>query len=403
MQRRRFLNSAVALGAAPPLFVARTAAAAPPGPDQRVLVVLELAGGNDGLNTVVPYARDEYRKGRPGLRIGADDALKLVDGMGLHPRMTGMKKLWDDGLLSIVQGVGYPNPNRSHFRSMDIWHTGIADREDTGAGWLGRALDANAKRFEGATPAVALGADRLPLALLARTVAVPSLRNVEQYQLGLGEATRAGARRQAMAALLDGPAADDDLAFVRRTARVAYDTAERLQGVTKSYQPVAPYPDTHVAKMLKTVAQMIAADFGARVYYVSMGGFDTHSQQQAVHATLLGEVSDAVAAFAADLKGHKVADRTALVAFSEFGRRLQENGSLGTDHGAAGPVFFLRPQGASGKGGLIGKLPSLTDLDDGDLKHHTDFRQVYAALLDNWLGLDSVPVLGRKYAPVPLV
>ena len=403
MQRRRFLHTAVALGAALPLFVARTAAAAAPGTDQRVLVVVELAGGNDGLNTVVPYDRDEYRRARPGIGIKGDEVLKLTGGMGLHPRMTGMKKLWDAGALSIVQGVGYPNPNRSHFRSMDIWQSAVSDREDLSTGWLGRSLDANARRFEGATPAVALGADKLPLALQARTVAVPSLRNVEQYHLGLGEATRAGARRQAMAALLAGPAADDDLSFVRRTARVAYDTAERLHGVTKDYQPTTPYPDSHLGSMLKTVAQMIVADFGPRIYYVSTGGFDTHSQQAAAHAVLLGEVSAAFAAFHADLAGHRVGERAALVAFSEFGRRVQENGSLGTDHGAAGPVFFLRPQGAKGQAGLVGKLPSLSDLDDGDLKHHTDFRQVYATLLDRWLGLDSAAVLGRKYEHLPLV
>lgn len=402
MNRRHFLQRTaglVALGAAPPAFLTRAVAADKASPDQRILVIVQLAGGNDGVNTVVPYADDAYHAARPSLAIGKGTVLKVNDHIGLHPQLAGLKELYDEGAMSIIQGVGYPHPNRSHFRSMDIWNTAQPESEITGDGWLGRALDSSAARFAGKVPALALGTENLPLALVAPRTNVPSIRSLEDYQLRFGEGGTAADHqlRQALARkLADGGKADNatDLNFIRQTLGTAIDSAQRLKEVAASYQPAAPYPQTQLASSLKTVAQLIAGDLGTRIFFVSLGGFDTHSRQAGAHNALLAELSGAVSAFFKDLRGHKLADRVLLATYSEFGRRLKENGSLGTDHGAASQMFVVT---GAAKGGVVGEHPSLTDLDDGDLKHHTDFRSVYATLLDRWLGIPSEPVLGGKF------
>ncbi len=399
MHRRHFLRQSaglVALGASAPAFLSRAIAADKSDPDQRILVIVQLAGGNDGVNTVVPYADDAYHAARPSLAFKKDAVLKVNDHIGLHPGLAGMKALYDEGSLSILQGVGYPHPNRSHFRSMDIWNTGQPESEITGDGWLGRALDSSAARFGGKVPALALGVENLPLALVASRTNVPSIRSLEDYQLRFGggdqEMKTSLARK-----LTEGKADANDLSFIRQTLGTAIDSAARLKEVAASYVPAAPYPQTALAGNLKTVAQLIAGELGTRIFFVSLGGFDTHSRQAGSHAALLAELSGAVSAFFADLRAHKLADRVLLATYSEFGRRLKENGSLGTDHGAASQMFIV--SGAH-KGGVCGAHPSLTDLDDGDLKHATDFRSVYATLLDRWLGIPSEPVLGGKFAPV---
>ena len=399
MNRRHFLHRSaglVALGAAPPAFLSRAVAADKQDPDQRILVIVQLAGGNDGVNTVVPFADDAYHAARPSLAFKRDAVLKVNDHIGLHPGLAGMKALYDEGALSIIQGVGYPHPNRSHFRSMDIWNTGQPESEITGDGWLGRALDSSAARFGGKVPALALGVENLPLALVAPRTNVPSIRSLDDYQLRFGGEDQA--MKTALARkLAEGKADTNDLSFIRQTLGTAIDSAARLKEVAASYVPVAPYPQTALAGNLKTVAQLIAGELGTRIFFVSLGGFDTHSRQAGSHAALLAELSGAVSAFFADLRAHKLADRVLLATYSEFGRRLKENGSLGTDHGAASQMFIV--SGAH-KGGVFGDHPSLTDLDDGDLKHATDFRSVYATLLDRWLGIPSEPVLGGKFAPV---
>jgi len=288
---------------------------------------------------------------------------------------------------------------------MDIWQTARAEEENTQDGWLGRSLDVRAEQLYGRTPALGVGAERLPLALLSRKLATPVIESLGSYNVGVGPGQFADLRRTSMAAMAPNNMGADDLSFLRRTASSAYATAERLKKVASEYKPSADYPQGHFAQSLKLIAQMITADLGTEIFYVSQGGYDTHSQQQNVHAALLGELSDALTAFLKDLSGHKLDDRVLVMTFSEFGRRVKENGSLGTDHGAASSMFVVRPKGHnSGKSGLVGKHPSLADLDnEGDLKHHTDFRSVYASILDNWLRVDSASVLGKKWNKVECV
>ena len=402
--RRTFLKTLgatglVALGTRPhPVF----ARAARPNLDGCILVLVQLAGGNDGLNTVVPFEEDNYRKLRPSLGIGKSAALKLEGALGLHPQMQGFKELFDDGALGIVQGVGYPNPNRSHFRSMDIWHTAKPGIEDKRDGWIGRAFDHVRGGLDGKVPAVALGTDRLPLSLVSTKFTVPTVRSLRDYQLQLrGSKAEQAAHRAQMRQLAEGGSAgNSDLDFLRRTATTALDTSAKIAEVMSDYKPAKPYPQNGLGQRLKSVAQLITADLGASVYFVSLGGFDTHAEQEGAHTGLMLELSSALAAFHADLKGHGLSKRVLTATFSEFGRRVKENGSLGTDHGAAGPMFFI---GDAVKAGIHGKHPSLTDLDQGDLKHHTDFRSVYTTLLDDWLDWPAEAAVGGEFAKLKLL
>ena len=389
----------VSLGGLPPSFVQNAVAVAqsPITEQSRVLVLLQLAGGNDGLNTVIPYGDDAYYRARPGISIPETATLKLDDYHGLHPMMQGFKSLYDEGMLSVVQGVGYPNPNRSHFRSTDIWHSAVADTESTQDGWLGRAIDHKIEQRPGEMPALALGVERLPLALLSSNISIPAVKDISDYQLQLGGGRPEDRqqRQKLMLELLQQPAeADSDLEFLRQTGQSAFDSAKRLEEVTSTYQPAAEYPATALAEKLKLVAQLIAGKFETRIFFLSLGGFDTHSRQAGAHQSLLTDLSSAVQAFYSDLAGHGQRERVLLATYSEFGRRVQENGSLGTDHGAASQMFIVNPHGA---GGIHGDHPSLTDLAEGDLKFHTDFRSVYATILDKWLDIPSRIVLGSQY------
>lgn len=377
--------------------------AADAGRDDRVLVLVQLAGGNDGLNTVVPHGDDAYAAARPGIRLPAESVLKIDDYVGLHPQLVGLRELYDQGDLAVVQGVGYPHPDRSHFRSTDIWHSAQDDVEAPRDGWLGRGLDAAASNEQTGATALALGVERLPLALAAARVNVPVVRELDDFELnyGPGSERRRAQRRTAIEQLADR--ADEtggDLAFIRRTMLSAIQASEQLRSVRANYQPAASYPASALAEQLKLAAQIVAGELGVRIIFVSLGGFDTHAQQQGAHAALLAELSGAIAAFFGDLSGHGLADRVLLATYSEFGRRVAENGSLGTDHGAASQVFLAGP---SVRGGLHGDHPSLTDLDEGDLKFHTDFRRVYATILDRWLSFPSNPVLGGDFAPVEFI
>ncbi len=405
--RRQFLQTTglVSLGAAPPAFLAKAAQSAGGERDQRILVVLQLAGGNDGLNTVVPFADDLYHDARPGIKIAPGAVRKINDHLGLHPAMSGLQELHDEGALAIVQGVGYPDPNRSHFRSMDIWNSAQPEVEIPDDGWLGRALDQDTGSPDGAVPALALGTGRLPLALVSRKINVPTVRDLSTYRLapGAGSAGVRAARLRAIASLAARPAAEgSELAYLRRTTSYALRSAQRIEKAATSYQPAAPYPNNSLGRKLKTVAQLITGDLGTRIFFVSLGGFDTHSQQGGAHAALLAELSGAVHAFFKDLGGHKLADRVLLATYSEFGRRVKENGSLGTDHGTASPLFLASP--ALKKPGLVGTHPDISDLDgNGDLKFGTDFRTVYSTLLEGWLGIDSKPVLGRRFDKLDVI
>jgi uncharacterized protein (DUF1501 family) len=408
ISRRHFLRASagvglVSLGGMPPEFLCRAALAnesKSKSRGERVLVILQLEGGNDGLNTVIPYADDEYYKARPGIGIARETVLKLDENLGLHPQLGGFKELFDDGMMAIVQGVGYPQQDRSHFRSMDIWQSASLDAAAPDRGWLGRALDIAADRTTYDSPALAIGLQRLPLALTAAEVNVPLIADIDGFQLRSGDDDGDGTRRSLMRQLAE-PSDQDrgELQFLQRVATTAYHSAERFRELTREYRPTATYPASQLASQLKLITQMIVGELGTRIFFVSLGGFDTHSQQSGAHQALLAELAAAVRAFYADLKGHGLEERVVLATYSEFGRRVKENGSLGTDHGAASQMFIV----STGKGGLYGAHPSLTDLDEGDLKFHTDFRSVYATLLEKWLGFASKPVLGAEFAMLDFV
>ncbi|HZU37116.1 MAG TPA: DUF1501 domain-containing protein [Gemmataceae bacterium] len=402
--RRQFLthtlrsSSLVALGAVVPQFVARTAQAATPGKDN-ILVVLEMTGGNDGLNMVIPYADDLYHKYRITLRHTAKTVFRLDDHVGLHPNMQGLRPLWEKGHLAVVQGVGYPNPNRSHFEAMDIWQS--ADpRGLVRTGWLGRAAN-ECDNHAGGVPILHLGPSRLPLALVgAPGGGAVSVNDQNSFNLDLGHA--GGQQKQARRQLLHEVSAPtsktgtDLLSFVERRQVQTLTAVRDLHDLLDGPNAVKRWGGG-LNQKLQLIAGLIARGFGTRIFYVSLDGFDTHASQAGQHARLLGELADGIGNFFATLKNTGHDRRVRLMTFSEFGRRVQENSSGGTDHGAASCLFVAGP---SMKGGVVGRHPSLADLDAGDLKFHTDFRRLYATLLDDWLGCDSRAVLAGKWEHV---
>jgi uncharacterized protein (DUF1501 family) len=402
LTRRQFLmntlrnSSLVALGAVVPQFVARTARAAAPGKDN-ILVVVELTGGNDGINTVIPYADDLYHKARPTLRQTKEQVIRLNDEVGLHSAMQGFRSLWDAGQLAVVQGVGYPNPDRSHFEAMDIWHSADPKRV-TQTGWLGRASVEMDNRL-GGVPILHVGAGKSPLAAFgAPGGGAVSVGDSNSFRLELGSES-AGARRKLLGDLStpgNGAPDDDLLSFVQRRQVQTLTAVENLRELLEG-RGGQGFGDGLLPK-LQLVAGLITRGFGTRIFYVSLDGFDTHAQQGPAHQKLLADLAGAIGDFFQTLKRSRDDTRVRVMTFSEFGRRVNENGSRGTDHGAASCLFVAGP---SVKGGVVGKHPSLSDLDENDLKFHTDFRRVYATLLDKWLGCDSKAVLGAKWDHVP--
>jgi uncharacterized protein (DUF1501 family) len=361
---------------------------------ERILVVIQLSGGNDGLNTVIPYGDDAYHRSRFATRIAEQAVLKIDDYIGWHPSLLGFAERQDLGKLCVVQGVGYPNPNRSHFESMDIWHSaGLTPPHRTG--WIGRWFDAQAAgQGTNSVPGLHVGDEPLPLAMSGLSVMVPSLKSIDSLRVA-SDATVA-------AALGDLPAHGETkhqlVDFLASSRNAALQASRRLESLGTGTDAPSGYPRTDLARKLGFISKLIAIEFGPRVYYVTLGGFDTHSQQAEAHAALLSELGGALSAFHRDLDERGFGERVLSVAFSEFGRRVKENGSAGTDHGTAAPLFIAGPKVPA----KLGKYPSLTDLDNGDLKFNVDFRSVYAALLDDWLGIDSQSILGEKFSPISL-
>jgi len=398
LSRRSFFSSAVgsstlvALSSTVPGFLARSARSAEPDPDGRVLVVIELNGGNDGINTVVPYRDDGYQRHRSALRLAPRELIKVDDRVGLHPALSDLARLLDEGRLAVVQGVGYPNPDRSHFQSLKIWHTARTDSDGAaGPGWIGRSLDDQAGTTSSGPGAIFVGNTPPPAAVRGRRSAPIAVDRTDDFLLNDDVTSRP--RKP-------GPGADDELtAFIRRSSLDAYATADRMAAVTRRVAPGRPYPATRLAGRLEQISRLVKAGAGARFYYVLQGGYDTHASQLPAHARLLGELSGALGAFLDDLSAARLGERVAVLCFSEFGRRVAENGSAGTDHGTAGPVLLA---GGGVRPGLVTSTPSLTDLEDGDLKVGVDFRRVYAAVLDGWLGLPAEAALGGAFEPLPL-
>lgn len=390
ISRRQFLQSTslVALSPLAPAFLTEMAHAAGTERDSRILVVIQLEGGNDGINTVVPYGDDGYFRNRKELRIKPDELIKLNDHVGLHPAMKPAALLLEQGRLAIVQGVGYPNPNRSHFESMQIWQTARTERARGDRGWLGRAFDQLPWPRTGGPDAIYVGDEDLPRALWGRRIDAATLTSREDLALRLPH-------RPVHAA---APASADDIgAFVRRSVLAAYGTADELANpAVHSLVRAATYPQTKLAGQLQLVSELIKAGGGTRVYYACQSGYDTHYAQLPEHERLLYEFSGGLKAFLDDMKASGLSQRVLVLAFSEFGRRVAENSSMGTDHGAAAPVFLA---GDAVRAGLIGPTPSLEDLDHGDLKMSMDFRQVYAAILASWLRVPTRDALTGSFEP----
>jgi uncharacterized protein (DUF1501 family) len=388
LSRRDFLGRSALVALAPtvPMFLARSLRAATPQRDGRVLVVVQLSGGNDGINTVVPFKDEGYLKNRKALRLPEKQLLKINDQTALHPALGDAMKLYESKRLTIVQGVGYPNPNRSHDRSMAIWHTARFDPEEhNGNGWLGRALDGDA------SPSLFVGTSALPIALRGRRSAASALSRLEEFHL-MGEA----ASVRTMASTATG---EDLPNFVHRSFLDAYTTCDRLAEVARVRDDGVGYPSSGLANRFQLIARLLKTGFAARVYYTSQGGYDTHAAQLQTHANLLRELGGALKAFLDDLAAARLAERVAVLVFSEFGRQVRENGSAGTDHGTAAPVLLA---GAGVQSGLVGTAPNLLDLVGNAPKMTMDFRRVYATVLENWLGIASKEAVGGEFECLPL-
>jgi uncharacterized protein (DUF1501 family) len=394
--RRDFLRRASLIALAPmvPVFVAHTARAAKPDRDGRILVILELGGGNDGINTLVPFADEGYAKCRKTLRLPKEQLIKLNDSAGLHPAMKEAGQLLESNRLAIVQAVGYPNPSRSHFESMAIWHSARVDRDERNSlGWIGRGLDDGPKPCSDAPAAVFIGAGQMPAALRSRRSVASGLTRPEDFVLAPEVKPGPGGL---------GPEPKDDLlAFVRRSTLDGYASAGRMAEVIRKADRDGHYPPTNLGSQLGLIARLIRGDMGTRVYYAIQASYDTHAGQAGTHFLLLRELSGALKAFLDDLATAKLAERVTVLVFSEFGRTIQENGGFGTDHGTAGLVFLAGP---SVKAGIVGTMPKLLDPDPkhGDLRVGLDFRRVYATVLEDWLGLPAKAALNGAFEKLPL-
>jgi uncharacterized protein (DUF1501 family) len=412
--RRGFLLAGLGAAAAPLLSRLTWARGLEGAATGRALLVVELGGGNDGLNTVVPFADPLYVRARPSLRIGADGVRKIGDGVGLRMELAALKARFDRGQLAIVQGVGYPGPDRSHFRSTDIWHAASLEPERARTGWIGRTWECESSGRRApigpGLPALMVGTAKVPLALVGERSSALQVGDVGRFRVPVGpKDASVEERRQSLARLATTTTAAEHsgggaLALLKDAARDAQASAAKVEEAVAKGRSATTWPDTRLARELELVAQLIAGGFECAAYFVRQEGYDTHAFQADAHALLLAELDGALGAFLADVEAARALDRVAVLVYSEFGRRVKENGSKGTDHGAAAPLLVL---GGAVKGGLVGHAPSLApaDLDggeDGDLVHSIDFRRVYATLLQEWFGVAPKRVLGADFEKLPL-
>lgn len=403
--RREFLGwgvaglSYVSLSQWPSQLLAQAAAASTiADQNDHVLITIELSGGNDGLNTVIPTVDPLYYKHRPTLAIPQDQALKLNDKLRWHPALEPLSKLYEAGQVSVVQGVGYPEPDRSHFRSMEIWQTASTGKQPPTSGWLGKFLDQlPSKENEIPLSGLALTGS-LPQAFQAEKAVVPVVSQLETFATQANAEDPAVKLRRKLSTSGGGKLQPVD--FVRQQAAAVYRAADKLQAASAKYQSSVEYPGSELGQQLRRAAQILSGRLGVRILTVSQGGYDTHSSQADAHRDLLGDLATCLAAFQQDLNGLGLANKVVVMVFSEFGRRVDENASAGTDHGAANCVLL---EGAPIAGGVVGEHPSLEKLGDGDLIYHTDFRQVYATLLEGWLGCPTGNVIMGEYAKLPLL
>jgi uncharacterized protein (DUF1501 family) len=382
--------------------------------NENILVVVQLSGGNDGLNTVVPIADARYTVARPRIALTRSQTLAVDARTGLHPNLTSLHREMMNGRMAIVQSVGYPAPDLSHFRSTDIWESGVAERVEN-TGWLGRALDSLYASDAAAMHSIAFGYD-LPPAFDGVSVSTPVVADPSYFDFRVDPfysddeplqrraiasmlAPRAMSRRHAVLPSSSGAAVDLRQAIALVGANALADSAT-VRNAATGYTTSIAYPDSDLGNSLKLTAAVIAANSGARIFWVTQGGFDTHDSERGDHDALMTDLDRALAAFLGDIRAHGSDRRVALMLWSEFGRRVEDNGSGGTDHGTAGPMFLL---GTRVRGGLYGDAPNLGDLDeDGNLKYTTDFRRVYSSVLADWVGADPRLVLGGDYSRLPL-
>ena len=408
ISRRLFIRDGVAtvtLGLLAPPFLSAIAQAQ--GIPSRRLVVVYLGGGNDALNTLISYRDAAYYSRRPSIAVPAGQVLQVGadaagQALGLHPRLGGLSNIFNEGRLALVQRTGYPNSIRSHFEATDIWGT-ANPQSSTGSGWLGRYLDTLPRPLDALAAWNTTG--ETPRALVSGQSGVPAIPNATTYTYASPNRGSAALEERAAAfAMAANPAAGrPHLALVNGTSRGAMETLDRVAQAT-SYTPTVVYPNNGFALALRTVAGAIVHGVGSQVFWVQTGGFDTHAGQGGGgggdYANLMGTLGDGLFAFYSDVRNQGLAGDTTVIVFSEFGRRISENGSAGTDHGAAGVMMAL---GGSVRGGLYGTAASLTpghptlENNSGDVRHETDFRSVYARLLDQWLGVNSVPILGGDF------
>lgn len=359
----------------------------PPG--NKVMVVLQLSGGNDGLNTVIPVRNDIYYKVRPRLGITKEKALALTDEAGLHPALTGFKELYDDGSLGILNDVGYPNPDRSHFRSMDIWHSASNSNEYVHTGWLGRYLDAQCAGCDKPTQALEVD-DVLSMALKGEHVKGLAMKDPRRLFTAANEKYFKEVTAQHQDA-----AGEQPVDYLYKTMAETMSSADYIYKQSRLHPTTTAYPGSEIGNSLKTIASLIFSDINTKVYYLSLGSFDTHVGQDGQQNRLFTDMNAAITAFVKDLKANNRFQDVMLMTFSEFGRRVAQNASGGTDHGTANNMFFV--SGGLQQKGLLNPMPNLGDLQNGDLKYQVDFKNVYATMLSKWLGTDDQKILGRKY------
>jgi uncharacterized protein (DUF1501 family) len=357
----------------------------PPG--NKVVVVIQFSGGNDGLNTVIPVRNDIYYKERPRLGIKKESSLLLTDEVGLNPALEAFKGLYDEGNLSILNSVGYPNPDRSHFRSMDIWHSASESNEYVNTGWIGRYLDAQCKGCDKPTQALEVD-DVLSLALKGEQSKALAFKDPKRLFSSSNEKYYKDINA-------DHVKGEETIDYLYKTMSETLSSADYIYQQSKLHPTNQIYPATNLGKDLKTIASLIFSDINTKVYYVSLGSFDTHVNQEGQQKRLFTELNDAVKAFTTDLKKNNRFDDVLMMTFSEFGRRVSQNASGGTDHGTANNMFFIG--GGLKQKGIINAMPDLSDLNEGDLKYKVDFKNVYATVLNKWLGADDRMILGKKF------
>ncbi|MDO3627020.1 DUF1501 domain-containing protein [Mucilaginibacter sp. BT774] len=394
MKRRDFLkNSALASGAflIPAFLKPLEGIAREQISGYKNLVMIQLSGGNDGLNTIIPFGNDIYYQKRTSIAIPQSEVIKLNDMQGLNPNLNALKEIYDQGWMSIINSVGYPNPDRSHFRSMDIWQTASDSNQFLTTGWIGRYLDSYCQTCN-KNPYTAIEVDDT-LSLAMKGISMKGIAVQDPNKLY--QTTREPFFKDLVHEYSDEHLNEDNLGYLYKTMIETYSSADYIQKTSKTYSVNAEYPATPLGNQLKTVSKFINSGLQTRVYYVSLSGFDTHVGQQNQQGKQLKIYGDAVAAFIKDLKQAGKLDDTLVMTFSEFGRRVEQNASNGTDHGTANNVFVFG--GRLKKGGIFNDAPDLAQLDNGDLKYQIDFRDVYATLLDKWLDVNNKIILKKNF------